>query len=48
MHGSRENIKTSANKILPSGAYGLVHIAVLYDGSGAGPKNVYDTFLLSL
>jgi len=48
MHGSTESIKISANKILHSGAYGLVYIAILYDGSGEGLKNVYDTFLLSL
>lgn len=48
MHGSRENIKISANKVLHSGAYGLVYIAILYERSGEGPKNVYDTFLLSL
>lgn len=40
MQSFRVNIKINSNKALQSGAYVLVYIAIIYERSEEGPKNV--------
>lgn len=47
MQSFRVNIKINSNKVLQSGAYVLVYIAIIYERSEEGPKNVLSLCLLA-